>query len=120
MALCWAVFEYFIKFHDTKGEMYLALSKKLRFLITEAVMQEEEEHSFLNARSDEDKAFLLALYRAAAITASATKFCPCKEKGKEGAGRRRLSLIVRGFNFLSSTRADDDLRPNKPRVLSCV
>ncbi|KAL3578926.1 hypothetical protein D5086_020430 [Populus alba] len=39
-------------------------------------MQEEEEHSFLNARSDEDKAFLLALYRAADITASATKFCP--------------------------------------------
>nr|TKR74503.1 hypothetical protein D5086_0000295360 [Populus alba] len=73
MALCWAVFEYFIKFDDTKGEIYLALSTKLRFLITEAVMQEEEEHSFLNARSDEDKAFLLALYRAADITASATK-----------------------------------------------
>lgn len=29
MALCWAVFEYFIKYHDTKGEMYLALSKKV-------------------------------------------------------------------------------------------
>ena len=38
MALCWAVFEYFIKFDDTKGEIYLALSNKLRFLITEAVM----------------------------------------------------------------------------------
>jgi hypothetical protein len=79
--------------------MYLALSKKLRFLITEAVMQEEEEHSFLNARSDEDKAFLLALYRAAAITASATKFCPCKEKGEEGGGRREKKVVINRKRF---------------------
>ncbi|KAG6758132.1 hypothetical protein POTOM_038468 [Populus tomentosa] len=76
MALCWAAFEYFVKFDGTNGEINLALSNKLRFLITEAVMQEEEEHRFLKARSDEDKTFLLALYRAAAITASANKFCP--------------------------------------------
>jgi hypothetical protein len=54
MALCCVVFEYFAKFDDTRGEMYLSLSNKLRFLITEAAVQEEEEHSFLTARPDED------------------------------------------------------------------
>jgi hypothetical protein len=70
--------------------MYLALSKKLRFLITEAVMQEEEEHSFLNARSDEDKRSCLAFTGQLQSLPLQPSFVPVKRRG----GRREKKVVI--------------------------
>ena len=54
MALRCLFSEYFATFDDTGGGIYLSLSNKLRFPITETAVQEEEEHIFLTARPDEE------------------------------------------------------------------